>query len=300
MRPRLRNTLGSLIALGLASGPVAGDEVFLKGGGRVSGRVVERTATRLSIETGPGRVTLSMSRVERIVEGRSAVEAFAERADALDPGDVHAWAELARWAEERDLLTQARLAWQRVLAQDPRNPEANAGVGRVALDGVWMSPDDAYRAQGYVSFEGRWLTPPEHEAAVREREAEEASARQAREDNVRLREAEARAREAEARAREAETIADEAAYGGGIPLGYVWGAESGPPPHARRPSRRSSRRPAQAPARPVRFGFPARTPPDSEASPEPGAAPARRKAAPAARGGRSASGQAPRQALTFA
>jgi hypothetical protein len=224
MRPRLRNTLGSLIVLGLASGPVAGDEVFLKGGGRVSGRVVERTATRLSIETGPGRVTLSMSRVERIVESRSAVETFAERADALDPGDVHAWAELARWAEERDLLTQARLAWQRVLAQDPRNPEANAGVGRIALDGVWMSPDDAYRAQGYVSFEGRWLTPPEHEAAVREREAEEASARQAREDSVRLREAEARAREAEARAREAETMADEAAYGGGIPLGYVWGA----------------------------------------------------------------------------
>ena len=299
MRPRLRNTLGSLIALGLASGPVAGDEVFLKGGGRVSGRVVERTATRVAIETGPGRVTLPMSRVERIVEGRSAVETFAERADALAPGDVHAWAELARWAEERDLLTQARLAWQRVLAQDPRNPEANAGVGRIALDGVWMSPDDAYRAQGYVSFEGRWLTPRSTKPPC-------ASARPKKRRLGRLAKTTAAPRGGSpgARGRGASPRGRDDGGRGRLrrrdPARLRVGRGSGPPPHTRRPSRRSSRRPAQAPARPVRFGFPARTPPDSKASPEPGAAPAQRKAAPAAGGGRSASGQASRQALTFA
>ena len=46
----------------------------------MSGRIVERTATRVAIETGPGRVTLPLTRVERIVEGRSALEVFAERA----------------------------------------------------------------------------------------------------------------------------------------------------------------------------------------------------------------------------
>ena len=224
MRLRLRESIGPLVAASLAAAPAVGDEIMLKGGGRVSGRVVERTATRLSIETGPGRVTLPMSRVEKIVEGRSAIEVFAERAAALGPGDVQGWAELARWAEERDLLTQARLAWQRVLEHDPGNTAANASLGRVELDGAWVSRDDAYRAQGYVSFEGRWLTPAEHEAAVRERMAEEASAREAREVDARVREAEARAREAEARAREAESAADQAAYGDGIPLGYVYGA----------------------------------------------------------------------------
>ena len=108
--------------------PALADEIHLKGGGRVSGRIVERTATRVAIETGPGRVTLPLSRVERIVEGRSALEVFAERAAELDAGDAEGWAELARWAEERDLLTQARVAWQRVLATDPAHPEANAGA----------------------------------------------------------------------------------------------------------------------------------------------------------------------------
>jgi hypothetical protein len=224
MRLPLRESIGPLLAASLAAAPAVGDEIILKGGGRVSGRVVERTATRISIETGPGRVTLPMSRVEKIVEGRSAIEAFAERAEALAPSDVQGWAELARWAEERDLLTQARVAWQRVLDHDPGNAAANAGLGRVELDGAWMSRDEAYRAQGYVSFEGRWLTPAEHDAAVRERAAAEASAREARETDARVREAEARAREAEARAHEAEAAANQAAYGDGIPLGYVYGA----------------------------------------------------------------------------
>jgi hypothetical protein len=224
MRLDSRRLIGPLAAAALAATPVLCDELILRGGGRVSGRIVEKTATRIAIETGPGRVTLPLSRVERIVEGRSALDVFAERAAALDRSDVAGWGELAHWAEERALLTQAQLAWQRVLVADPRNPEANAGVGRVAVDGVWMSQDESYRARGYVSYEGRWLTPAEHEAAVREREAEETSARIAREADLRVREAEARVREAEARAAEAEA-GPEASEG--IPLGYVYGSGYG-------------------------------------------------------------------------
>ena len=141
-----------------------------------------------------------MKRIERIVESRSALEEFHERAAALAPGDAAGWATLARWAAERDLVTQSREAWQRVLAADPAHPEANAALGRVELDGEWVSEDEAYRARGYVEYEGRWVTPAEHEALVRERAAEEASARERREAELRVREAEARAREAEARA----------------------------------------------------------------------------------------------------
>jgi hypothetical protein len=204
-----RRAIGPLLTAVLAAAPALSDEIHLVGGGRVSGRVVERTATRVAIETGPGRVTLPLSRVERIVEGRSALETFAERAAELEAGDVAGWAELARWAEERNLLTQARLAWQRVLATDPGHPEANSALGRVQLDGTWMSADDAYRSRGYVPYAGRWLTPAEHEAAVREREADEAAALGQREADLRVREAEARVREAEARAREAEAAAEE-------------------------------------------------------------------------------------------
>lgn len=229
-----RRAIGSLVAAVLAAAPVLADEIVLRNGGRISGRIVERTEDKVAIETGPGLVTLPMSRVERIVESLSSLEAFAERAADLQAGDVDGWSALARWAEERELLTQARHAWQRVLAVDPRHPEANAGLGRVSLDGEWMSAEDAYRARGYVSFEGRWLTPPEHEAAVRERAAEQAAALDAREADIRAREAEARAREAEARAREAEAAAEQSTTG--IPLGYGygygygWGGLVGVPP----------------------------------------------------------------------
>lgn len=229
-----RRAIGSLFAAVLAAAPVLADEIVLRNGGRISGRIVERTEDKVAIETGPGLVSLPMSRVERIVEGLSSLEAFAERAADLQAGDVDGWSALARWAEERELLTQARHAWQRVLAVDPRHPEANAGLGRVSLDGEWMSAEDAYRARGYVSFEGRWLTPPEHEAAVRERAAEQAAALDAREADIRAREAEARAREAEARAREAEAAAEQSTTG--IPLGYGygygygWGGIVGVPP----------------------------------------------------------------------
>jgi hypothetical protein len=211
------------VGAALAASGAFADEVLLKGGGRVSGVVVERTATAVVIETGPGRVTLPLKRVERVVEGRSTLVTFQERAAAIAPGDAPAWAALARWAAERDLVTQSRSAWHRVLAIDPQNPEANASLGNVSLDGSWMSADDAYRARGYVQFEGRWMTPAEHEAAVRERESHQMADLQAREADLRVREAEARAREAEARAREAENAADYPADSGIPYYPYVFG-----------------------------------------------------------------------------
>ncbi len=222
MGRNLRTIVG-LLATGLGAASAAPDEVLLRGGGRVTGVIVERTPDVVVLETGPGRVTIQARRIERIVESRSALQSYNERAADLQPDDVSGWAALARWAAERDLITQSREAWQRVLSADPSNPEANAALGRVEVGGAWLSAEDGYRARGYVSFEGRWVTPAEHEALVREREAEQASERDRREAEVRVREAEARAREAEARAREAETAA-QPVEDGGIPLWWGWGA----------------------------------------------------------------------------
>jgi len=113
-----------------------------------------------------------------------------------------------------------------VLALDPGHSEANAALGRVSLNGTWMSREDAWRAQGYVEFDGRWVTPAERAALLEDQRAEEAMALQRREAELRAREAEARAREAEARARQAEssgTGGDE----GGIPLWWGGGYGAG-------------------------------------------------------------------------
>lgn len=201
----------------------AADEVFLKSGGRLSGRIVSRTAATVEVDIGAGRVAVPASSVARIEEGRSALQEFEERAALLAAGDVDGWVALGQWAEAKGLSTQAREAYHRALAASPGDPRANQALGRVLLDGRWVSEEEGYRAKGYVQFEGDWMTPAEREAILRERASEEARERERREADQRVREAEARAAEAEARAREAEAEAKAREATEGIPLWYAWG-----------------------------------------------------------------------------
>ena len=45
---------------------VGADDVFLKGGGKVSGRILERTDASVVVQVGAGNVTVPMARVLRI------------------------------------------------------------------------------------------------------------------------------------------------------------------------------------------------------------------------------------------
>jgi hypothetical protein len=198
---------------------VIADEVFLKGGGQLSGRIVSRSATTIEVDVGAGKIGVPASSVVRIEEGRSALQEFEERAGRMRAGDVEGWLALGEWAAARGLSTQAREAYNRVLAVSPGEPRANAALGNVNVDGAWMSEDDSYRARGYVWYEGEWITPAEHEVILRERAAEDAQDRQRREAESRAREAEAKAAEAEARARQAESEQGSE----GLPMWYGWG-----------------------------------------------------------------------------
>lgn len=200
------------------------DEVYLKSGGQLSGRVVSRDATTIVVDVGAGRIGVAASAVLRIEEGRSALQEYEERAARLAPGDVDGWVSLGRWASGQGLGTQAREAYQRALGASPADARANEALGNVLLDGRWVSEEESYRARGYVKFEGEWITPTEQEALVRARANEAAQERERRESATRVREAEARAQEAEARARAAEAAAQEAQSSEGLPLWYGWGA----------------------------------------------------------------------------
>ncbi len=211
-----------LLAAVLLSGSAAADEVFLKSGGRLSGRIVSRTATMVEVDVGAGKIAVPASSVVRIEEGRSPLQEYEERAGKLAAGDADGWVALGEWANARGLGTQAREAYHRALAASPLDPRANEALGNVLVDGRWVSEDESYRARGYVQYQGEWITPAEHEAMLRERAAEDARDRERRESETRVREAEARASEAEARAREAEAGAEQTSEG--IPLWYGWGA----------------------------------------------------------------------------
>jgi len=211
------------LASGLLLAPVAAsaDVVYLKGAGKISGRILNQTETSVEIDIGSGRVTVPMSRVDRIEKKRSALDEYDDRTAALGPRDRAGWLALAQWASGEGLGVQAKRAYEKVLAIAPNDPEANRALGRVELDGRWVTEDEAYRARGYVRFEGEWITPAEHEAILRERAAEDAKRLAEAESEARARDAEARALEAEARAEEAEARAAE--QSAGIPVWYGWG-----------------------------------------------------------------------------
>lgn len=199
---------------------LAADEVVLRGGGRLIGIVVERSATSVVIETGPGRITLPLARIERILPGTSPLETYGRRAGALPATDARGWLDLGLWARDQGLATQARAAFERVVALDPGNAVAQRAVGNVLLGERWVSPEESFRARGYVLFEGDWVQPAERDAIVAE---------QAARAEARVREAEARARTAEAEARRAEADA-RAAETPGIPLWGTLGPGFAPTP----------------------------------------------------------------------
>jgi hypothetical protein len=213
------------------------DEIFLKSGGQLSGRIVSRSESAVEIDVGAGRIKVPASSVVRIEKGRSAFEDYEERALSLVPGDVAGWQALGDWASARGLGTQAREAWERALQAAPEDPRANAALGRVQVDGRWMSEEEAYRARGYVQHEGEWMTPAEQDAILRA-------------DHER-READARVREAEARAEEAEAAAAAAAQQASEDVTwYGWGG--GPAYWPTRPIVTRPVAPARPVARPVR------------------------------------------------
>src|SRR5262249_45382262 len=197
------------------------DEIFLKSGGQLSGRIVSRNETTIEIDVGAGRGGVPAASVPRMEEGVSALQEYEARAGRIAPGDAAGWVALGDWASGQGLGAQAREAYHRALAASPDDPRANEALGNVRMDGGWVSEDDSYRARGYVQFEGDWITPAEHDAILREREAESARERERQEADTRVREAEARADEAEARARQADAEAQDSTDG--VPLWYAWG-----------------------------------------------------------------------------
>jgi hypothetical protein len=195
------------------------DEIHLKSGGQLSGRIVERTATSLTIDLGAGRVSVPVASVTNIVEGRSDFEEYEVRASALKSDDAAGWAALGSWAAGKGLGTQSREAYERALALAPSDPQVNAALGRVQVGGVWVSEEEGYRAQGYVQHAGEWMSPEERAQRQHEAEADSARARDQQAAEARARDAEARAEEAERKAAEAQAAQDE-----GLPLWYGWGA----------------------------------------------------------------------------
>jgi hypothetical protein len=202
-----------IAVLALLPALAGADEVLLKGGGKVSGRILTRTDTAVQVDVGAGIITVPMASVLSIEEKRSALDDYEERAAKLRANDVPGWSALARWSLSQGLGTQARGAYERVLGIDPQNVEANQGLGRVLVDGRWVTELEVHRARGLVEFEGAWLTPAERDAILEQRDAHQQA-------GATMPAPRARPWAAYCRSRSRAATVDAAGAVGGIPLWY--------------------------------------------------------------------------------
>ena len=217
----MRRRLFCACLIALLGGVAHADDVFLKGGARISGRLLSRTATSVEVDVGAGTVTIPMSSVDRIEARHTSLDDYYERAASLGSADGAGWLQLAKWAVNQELGAQARAAFGNVLSVDPSNADANRALGRVQLDGRWVSEEDSYRARGYVRFEGEWITPAEQDAILGQRAAANQLQLVSLDAERRVREAEARAVAAESRVRYAEAAVP---WMAGYPVAFgAWG-----------------------------------------------------------------------------
>jgi len=169
----------AVLAIALAAVPLFGDEIRLRGGGRLSGEIVEQTEESVTIDIGAGKMTVQLSTVVGIDKSTSPLQEYRTRAATVAEHDVEGWRGLGRWAAKEGLATQSREAWSHVRSQLPNDPEANRALGLVLYDGKWVTEDESYRAQGFVDYEGEWMTPGERQAIVDEQRARDEANRQA-------------------------------------------------------------------------------------------------------------------------
>ena len=225
-----------VVVIALAAAPLLADDVYLRGGGKITGEIVERTEDSVTVDIGGGRMTVRTSSVVRIEQNVSPIQEYRSLVANTPSGDAEAWRELARWATSRALATQAGEAYARVVEILPDDPEANRALGRVQYGGKWVAEEESYRARGYVYFEGDWMQPAERQTILAER-------RQLEEADRRAEAARMQAEEQAERAREAKEAAETEDFMHGRLPQYdavvSWGWGTGPSLWPQTPAERS-------------------------------------------------------------
>jgi hypothetical protein len=157
----------------LLCAPVIADTLYLASNGKpvASGVMV--------VEEGPDKVvyldkqlkqrSYPKSMIGSVTKERTVIHEYKEKFGALKGGD--AAVDLAKWAASKKFHKDVvRATYERALALDSDQAEANEFLGNVNFEGEWMTPAErdkrladheaeAMRAKGLVRYKDQWVTP---------------------------------------------------------------------------------------------------------------------------------------------
>ena len=121
----------------------------------------QRDGDKVVVETDSGAIALPADMVKRIEPGTSDVQEFEARLAKLAPGDTRGLLALADYCRDHDMPAHEKEALQRILQVEPDHAQARARLGYVKTPSGWRTQDEQMEAQGFVKFEGRWVTRDE-------------------------------------------------------------------------------------------------------------------------------------------
>lgn len=141
------------------------DVVGLRNGGVLRGEVEasDDKAAQVDVRTlTGGRIVLDKGQVQTVTRRRLVLEEYESRAKTT-PDTVDDQWELALWCRDRHLSSQRQAHLENVVRLDPEHEKARRMLGHVRRNGEWVNKDDAMLRQGYVKYEGEFVTPQERD-----------------------------------------------------------------------------------------------------------------------------------------
>ncbi|HVX63156.1 MAG TPA: HEAT repeat domain-containing protein [Pirellulales bacterium] len=181
MSRRISSLLAAVVAsaagLVFAPGRAAAETIVLETGGRIEGEIVndkESQRETYVIQTASGgRVTLARSQVKEVIRQTEA-ELEYEKIRPQYPDTVEGQWELAAWCRDHNLQRLRDKHLERIIELEPMHKEAHRLLEHVwdPQQGQWKTKKGFWEDQGYVFYQGDWMTSQEVELKERTRKNE--------------------------------------------------------------------------------------------------------------------------------
>src|SRR4051812_40839516 len=164
IRPGLAALALGVSLVALAPSPGFADQIVLRGGGQVRGKVVPDPTSpdrvNVLLETGKRPLTFQKPQILRVIAEPSVLDEYVAR-KAKAAASAEGQHQLGLWCEEHKLRDLAELHFETAIERDRSFAPAHQKLGHALHGDRWLSGDELREAQGLVRYKGTWITKEE-------------------------------------------------------------------------------------------------------------------------------------------
>ena len=146
------------------------DEIHLKDGRVLEGRVLAKDQGKVKLLRPYGEIELAADDVARIVTKRSVFDDYDDLAAAVAADSAAGHFALARWCGTKGLRRHRRRHLETVLRLETDHVAAREALGFHRVEGRWLPEAEAMPALGFVRHRGKWVKADERISAIARKE----------------------------------------------------------------------------------------------------------------------------------